>query len=111
LPALLAGSRPGRIVLVADDLVVAALAAGDLRALGFEPVWLSGDPRAWAAAGLAIARTPADPPDAARIDFVAFMHDRHSGNAEAARGYLAWEKGLLARLSPDERRSFRIAPV
>jgi len=111
LPAHLGGVRPGRLVLVAEDHLVAALAAGDVRALGFDPFWLPGDPRAWAAVGLAIDRTPEDPPDAARIDFVAFMHDRHSGNPEAARGYLAWEKGLLARLSPEERRSFRIAPA
>jgi hypothetical protein len=36
------------------------------------------------------------------------VHDRHDGNKEAARQYLAWETGLLGQLDPQERAGFLI---
>ena len=36
-------------------------------------------------------------------------HQRHDGNVEAARAYLAWEVDLVARLDDQERGTFRIA--
>jgi hypothetical protein len=109
LPDLLRERPPSAAVLVASDPMAAGLAAGDLGELGIATHRLGGGPEDWRAAGLPVVRTPQDPPDGERIDFVAFMHDRHAGNAEAARGYLAWEKGLVGRLDRDERASFRIA--
>jgi hypothetical protein len=53
--------------------------------------------------------TPADPADADCIDFLFFVHDRHEGNAAAARQYLAWETGLLDQLDPQERGMFQLA--
>ena len=38
-------------------------------------------------------------------------HQRHDGNVEAARAYLAWEVDLVGRLDDQERGSFRIAGV
>jgi hypothetical protein len=109
---LLAGLAlpPGRpVVLVADAAEIAQLAAIDLAERGIAaPLFHRADPKAWAAAGLVVAATPQQPPDAACIDFLFFTHDRHSGNKDAARQYLAWETNLLSQLDPAERATFRI---
>jgi rhodanese-related sulfurtransferase len=110
LPQLVAELAPQTsVVVVASDSVIAGLAAADLRALGYEPHRLMGDMRDWIAAGLKLVRSTVERPDEMRIDVPCFMHDRHAGNQDAARGYLAWEKGLTARLDADERAAFRIA--
>ena len=98
------------VVLVADRPDGAALAAQELAALGVRDVrCLDGGMAAWTAAGLPAVSTPGTPADADCIDYLFFVHDRHDGNVEAARGYLAWEQGLLAQLDADERGVFKIA--
>ena len=105
-----AADRSKTAVLVADEPGVAALAALDLREAGCgDARLLDGNPETWRAAGLALAVTPDDPPDAACVDFLFFTAARHEGDAEAARAYLAWETGLIAQLDPQERGAFRIA--
>lgn len=94
------------LVLVADDPAVAAFAAQGLSAR-----LLDGGLAAWAAAGLPVNEDPQNPPDAQCIDFLFFTHDRHSGNKDAARQYLAWEIGLLAQMSEAEIASLKpLAP-
>ena len=106
--AALAG-RPRPIVLVADEPGVAELAGDDLADAGFADVrTMAGGHAAWTAAKLPIAASPGDPPDAACIDYLFFVHDRHDGNADAARRYLAWETGLVAQLDAQERGVFRL---
>jgi rhodanese-related sulfurtransferase len=96
-------------VLVADDADVARLAATDLLESGTRDVrLLDGGIAAWIRAGLPTDASPADPPDAECIDYLFFVHDRHGGNREAMRQYLAWETGLVAQLDPQERATFRI---
>ncbi|WP_426133149.1 cystathionine beta-lyase [Pseudomonas sp. PWP3-1b2] len=97
---LKADHRP--LVLVADDLALAAFAAQGLNAQ-----LLEGGFAAWAAAGLQVGEDPQSPPDAECIDFLFFTHDRHSGNKDAARQYLAWEIGLLAQMSEAEIASLK----
>jgi len=98
-----------RVALLAEDAGTARLAALDLREAGAAEVRLvDGDPAALAAAGLQTVATPNLPVDADRIDFLFFVHDRHEGNKEAARGYLQWETGLLKQLDDAERASFRL---
>ena len=58
--------------------------------------------------GLPVQATPALPADADCIDYLFFVHDRHDGNKEAARRYLAWETGLVAQLDAQERSAFRL---
>jgi hypothetical protein len=96
---------PGQtVVLVADEPGVAALAGLDLAEVGARDVrLLAGGHAAARAAGLPMAATADTPSDADCIDFLFFTHDRHDGNAEAARQYLAWELGLLAQLDTQER--------
>jgi hypothetical protein len=95
------------VLLLAADRSTAQLAAIDLLAAGLHHVsWAPVD--SWARAGLALQATPALPTDADAIDFLFFVHDRHDGNLEAARRYLAWETGLIAQCEPDELGVFRL---
>ncbi len=103
------GLAKGDEVLLAGGPVVAELAARDLREFGCTRIAnLTGGPADWSAAGLEIAASPNDPPDADRIDYLFFVHDRHSGNKEAMRGYLEWETGLVAQLDEQERGVFTL---
>jgi len=97
------------VLIVDDELDVAALAAMDLAAAGVEDVrLLAGGNEAARAAGLPLVSTPDTPADADCIDFLFFTHGRHDGNTEAARQYLAWETALVGQLDEQERASFRI---
>lgn len=97
------------IVLIAEDAGVARLAAAELLDAGAKDVkLLDGGLAAWTGAGYATVSSPADPPDAECIDHLFFVHDRHAGNREAMRQYLAWETGLIAQLDEQEKASFRV---
>jgi cystathionine beta-lyase len=101
--ALAGEQRP--LVLVADDPRLAALAALELPQA--EVRLLEGGPDAWRSAGLALREGVDTLPDAQCIDFLFFTHDRHAGNKDAARQYLAWEIGLLAQMSAEEIASLK----
>jgi rhodanese-related sulfurtransferase len=102
-------SETRQLVLVADDAALAAwAAASELAGLSPAPLLLEGGMAAWRNAGLPVQATPALPADADCIDYLFFVHDRHDGNKEAARRYLAWETGLVAQLDAQERSAFRL---
>ncbi|MFJ3373125.1 cystathionine beta-lyase [Pseudomonas sp. NPDC086251] len=107
LAAEVAGEqRP--LVLLADDPQLAAVAALELSdAQRAQTRLLDGGLGAWRAAGFAVQENALTPPDPQCIDFLFFTHDRHSGNKDAARQYLAWEIGLLAQMSEDEMASLK----
>ncbi len=92
------------VVLVADEPAVAAAAAVDFAERGVADVRLF----AGSEEGLATEVTPDRPVDEERIDYLFFVHDRHDGNAEAARRYLAWETNLIRQIDEQERAAFRI---
>lgn len=97
------------IVLVSDTPLAAELAAIDLREAGYANVLLCGTGlQTCIDAGHALISSPTDPADAMRIDYLFFVHDRHEGNREAAKQYLAWETGLLAQCSSHELSAFRL---
>jgi len=99
----------GPVALVAEEADVARLAATELLDAGMKDVrLLDGGLAAWTRAGYAIESTPSVPADAECIDYLFFVHDRHAGNREAMRQYLAWETGLIAQLDAQERAAFRI---
>ncbi len=107
----LAAPAAGPVVLIAPEPGIAALAAIDLAERGIRAThWHAGAPAAWKAAGLAVEATPELPADADCIDFLFFVHDRHSGNREAAKQYLAWELGLVAQLDAQERAGWHFLP-
>ncbi|WP_455373420.1 rhodanese-like domain-containing protein [Limibacillus halophilus] len=95
-------------VLVGADPALLALAASDLLEAGWRK--LATAPReeaAWAAAGRPFESSPDSPSEEEAIDFLFFVHDRHDGNLESARAYLAWETGLLARMDASEKGALR----
>jgi rhodanese-related sulfurtransferase len=99
------------VTLVAEETDVARLAAIELLDAGKRDVkLLDGGLAAWKQAGYATESSPATPADAECIDYLFFVHDRHAGNREAMRQYLAWETGLIAQLDAQERAAFRIGP-
>jgi len=103
---LIAGKR---VVLVAEEPAIAAIAALDLARAGVASIAaLAGGFAAWRDAGPPVDATPHVPPDKQCIDYLFFVHDRHDGNKEAARQYLAWETQLLSQLDPLERASYRL---
>ena len=97
------------VVLLAQDGAVGALAALELRSLGVSRVMLNADgPAVWREAGLPVVAGDGAPPDGDCIDYLFFVHDRHSGNKAAARQYLAWETDLVNRIDDRERAAFRL---
>jgi len=107
LAAEVAGElRP--LVVLADDPQLAAFAALELPEYQRQQTrLLDGGLDAWRAAGFAVEETVNTPLNEQCIDFLFFTHDRHSGNKDAARQYLAWEIGLLAQMSEDEIASLK----
>ena len=100
-PLLVAQERP--VVLIADDPRLAALAIEQLpEAQRQQARLLDGGLDAWRAAGFDLQADAHSLPDAQCIDYLFFTHDRHAGNKDAARQYLAWETGLLAQMSAAE---------
>ncbi|MFH1602440.1 MAG: rhodanese-like domain-containing protein, partial [Pseudomonadota bacterium] len=101
-----------RPVLVADDTAIAGAAAIDLAEAGFKDTrLLEGGFAAWTGAGLPVEASPDSPANAACIDFLFFVHGRHSGDREAARQYLAWEMNLMSQLDEQDRSIFRVGPA
>ncbi|MEM7250879.1 MAG: rhodanese-like domain-containing protein [Pseudomonadota bacterium] len=92
------------VIVTGPEPTVAALLAIDLIELGVENIQFTPrDIPQWEAAGLDVIRNDGTLPDAECIDYLFFVHDRHSGNLDAARAYLAWETGLIGQLDEDER--------
>ena len=98
-----------RTVVLAGEADVARLAATELMDSGARDVkLLAGGREGWIKAGYSTESSPGSPADAECIDYLFFVHDRHAGNEEAMRQYLAWETGLLAQLDAQDRSAFRI---
>ncbi|HYH41343.1 MAG TPA: rhodanese-like domain-containing protein [Burkholderiales bacterium] len=99
----------GPVVLAADDPRIAQLAAIDLTEAGITNVRvLEGGLAAWSQAGYPTESSADVPPDGECIDHLFFVHDRHAGNREAMRQYLAWETGLIAQLDAEDRTLFKV---
>lgn len=96
------------IVLVADEPGVAACAAIELNRLDAPVSILAGGLQAWLDAGLPVQSSPQSPADSECIDYLFFVHDRHSGNKAAARQYLEWEINLISQLDELEKAEFRL---
>ena len=111
---LTADARNGKkpVVLVAEEAAVAQAASVDLLEAGIGDVkLLDGGLPAWTRAGYPTEATPNSPADAECIDYLFFVHDRHAGNREAMRQYLAWETGLMAQLDDQDKAAFRIGAM
>ncbi len=97
------------VVLITRDTDVAQAAAIDLAVAGVTHIkLLEGGLAAWTNAGHALEASPQTPPDTECIDYLFFVHDRHLGNREAMKQYLAWETGLIAQLDEQDKGAFRV---
>jgi rhodanese-related sulfurtransferase len=97
------------VALITRDTDVAQAAAIDLREAGVGNVkLLEGGLAAWTGAGYALEASPDTPPDSDCIDYLFFVHDRHLGNREAMKQYLAWETGLIKQLDEQDKASFKV---
>ena len=98
-----------RVVLITRDTDVAQAAAIDLKEAGITDVkLLEGGLATWTNAGYPLEASPGTPPDAECIDYLFFVHDRHLGNREAMKQYLAWETGLIKQLDDQDKASFKV---
>ncbi|MEN9772824.1 MAG: hypothetical protein RJA58_1467 [Pseudomonadota bacterium] len=101
-----------RIVLLADDDAKAYLAAteldGEKQKQSLPVQILKGGLQTWRLTGFPTEATPDQPSDADCIDFLFFVHDRHSGNRDAMRQYLAWETGLMAQVTEEDKKLFTL---
>ncbi len=101
--------QASRVAVFADDPGMGALAVADLAESAGLPVALvEGGMGAWRAAGGAFAASPGDPPDAERIDYIFWNHDRHAGNEAAMQAYLRWETELPGEVARDGLAGFRL---
>jgi len=104
------GLDPGETVYLIGDTETAALATKELGCLGLKSVFVvQGGHAALAAAGAPVEVDDSVPSAEDAIDFLFFVHDRHDGNLESSRRYLAWEQGLIAQLDAAERSAFRLS--
>ncbi len=98
-----------KVVLYSEHETRARLAVLDARAATDAPILvLQGGREAWTAAGRPTEASPGSPKDADCIDFLFWVHDRHSGNQDSMRGYLAWEEQLPAQIEADGDARFQI---
>jgi hypothetical protein len=101
--------RATRIAVFADDPALGALAVCDLAEFAAGPVALvQGGVEGWRAAARPFEASPDEPPDADRVDYIFWNHDRHDGNHEAMRAYLRWETELPAEIARDGQAGFRL---
>jgi rhodanese-related sulfurtransferase len=97
------------IIFYSEHETRARLAARDAQAFTEAPIaLLSGGREAWKQAGLSLESSPDAPADEDCIDFLFWVHDRHMGNKESMRGYLAWEEQLPAQIKADGDALYRI---
>ena len=107
-----AHNAQGSIVLVTNEPGVARVAAIDLLDAGLKDLRvLEGGLTAWRAAGFSTEASAQVPPDNECIDYLFFVHDRHAGNRDAMKQYLAWETGLIAQLDDEDKKLFRVGVV
>lgn len=105
--------RAAQVVIFGADEAVSQLAALDLAEArpDLDLAVVRGHARDWIDGGLTVEACADTPPDAARIDFLFWLHDRHTGNAEASRAYLAWEEDLPRQIGSPEKAGYRFGPL
>ena len=97
------------IIFTAEDMDIARLAATELHDAGLSDFrFYAGGAAAWSKAGNPTAASEDIPTNGECIDYLFFVHDRHAGNRAAMQQYLAWETGLMAQLSAQDKSVFRL---
>ncbi|WP_288900336.1 rhodanese-like domain-containing protein [uncultured Sneathiella sp.] len=102
--------RGANVVLISDNPSIANLAVLDLQeATSADMYFLAGGIESWGEIGGELELDSNRPSVEESIDYLYFVHDRHYGNMESARQYIAWEIGLIDQLDNDERQLFQIS--
>lgn len=98
------------VIVLAEEEALAHLVALDY--LDHKNVFvLSGGLSAWTQAKLPVETTPDVPADAARIDYLFWLHDRHHGNTVASAAYLKWEEELPEAVGDASNATFNFSAV
>ncbi len=101
--------RDRPVLLLGASLAGLQVLAGDLEQAGVARVYVCVvDAQGLRDSGLPVMTGKDVLPDAACIDYLFFVHDRHDGNKEAARRYLEWETNLISQIDEQERNTFSI---
>ncbi len=111
LDALPAEARDATVLLVTGQANEAhRLVARDLseRHPAQRVLAVQGDATAWQDAGLPVDESALELPRAERIDTLFWLHDRHAGNDDASRAYLAWEESLVDTILTRDDAGFRL---
>lgn len=96
------------ILLIGTDKYKNKLLALELEELGYQQIFLCTVGRGFFdAPELTTSTDESILEDSECIDYLFFVHDRHQGNKEAARQYLAWETNLISQVDAQERGVFR----
>lgn len=102
------GNSGQPLLIYAHDPALAFAVAWELRQQPSVEVYVvTGDVEAWQAAGWELDITPGKLEEAERVDFLFWLHDRHSGNLQSSRDYLAWEASLPDAVDADGLHGFR----
>jgi rhodanese-related sulfurtransferase len=109
LPAQLARIGARKIAILAETDGRAAMFSNDAAGADVSDVYVVGGGHdALVEAGAQVITGSEHPDPSEAIDFPWFVHDRHDGNLDSSRRYLAWETGLIAQLDEAEKAAFRL---
>lgn len=98
-----------RIIVTGREFATAHLLAFELaQNIAGEVAVLTGAEEIWRAAGWNVVASPETPRDSERVDYLFWLHDRHSGNPAASRAYLDWELALPGAVGAPETTGFRL---
>lgn len=95
-------------LLLVPDFSIAHCAIEELHQYGIEARFVLDAPDFWESGDIEIEHEAEHPALEDCIDYLFFAHDRHSGNKDAAREYLAWELGLIDSMDPRDVQRFRV---
>lgn len=106
-PVLAGVAVSDHLVFYSEHETRAWLAARDAVSAGRAAVRvLAGGREGWRAGGRPLEASADTPSDAACIDHLFWVADRHQGNDQAARDYLSWEENLPAQLEAEGEGRF-----
>lgn len=99
-------NNAAQVLIFAEDIALARGVAKDLKEAQVNAYVVTGGAEQWHAAD--IQTSSKSVPDAQRIDYLFWLHDRHDGNAQASAAYIAWEEDLPRQVGDHRNARFRI---
>lgn len=106
--ALAAVEAGQEIVVLGENGPLVEIVAHDIASTGLAVVRFAGGVKNWSEAGLTVSPATVKLTRRQRIDFLFWLHDRHSGNNESSRQYLDWELDLPKETAAPEINGFNL---